>query len=108
MRVIWEEAKADERRASGMSAKGDQMREEDKRTTLVSSEREEEREGRVEPSESEDAHYFATKLREHGVNTHVRKSRGLDIDAACGQLRRQSALDATPVDADSKTGRESS
>jgi hypothetical protein len=29
MRVIWEEAKADERRASGMSAKGDQMREED-------------------------------------------------------------------------------
>jgi hypothetical protein len=39
-----------------MSAKGDQMREEDKRTTLVSSEREEEREGRVEPSESEDAH----------------------------------------------------
>ncbi len=31
---------------------------------------------------------FVERLRERGVNVHVRKSRGLDIDAACGQLRR--------------------
>jgi len=32
---------------------------------------------------------FQEILRESGVNTHVRKSRGGDIDAACGQLRRR-------------------
>jgi 23S rRNA (adenine2503-C2)-methyltransferase len=32
---------------------------------------------------------FVTELRAHGVNAHVRKSRGGDIDAACGQLRRR-------------------
>lgn len=37
---------------------------------------------------SSDAHYFAEILRGRGVNTHVRKSKGTDIDAACGQLRR--------------------
>lgn len=31
---------------------------------------------------------FARRLRDRGVNAHVRWSRGLDIDAACGQLRR--------------------
>ncbi|NLX20513.1 MAG: 23S rRNA (adenine(2503)-C(2))-methyltransferase RlmN [Phycisphaerae bacterium] len=31
---------------------------------------------------------FVERLRERGVNVHIRKSRGLDIDAACGQLRR--------------------
>lgn len=34
-------------------------------------------------------HAFVERLRQRGVNTHVRKSRGLDIDAACGQLRRR-------------------
>jgi len=29
---------------------------------------------------------FAEHLRRNGVNTHVRRSRGKDIDAACGQL----------------------
>jgi 23S rRNA (adenine2503-C2)-methyltransferase len=29
---------------------------------------------------------FATYLRKQGINTHVRRSRGKDIDAACGQL----------------------
>lgn len=29
---------------------------------------------------------FANYLRKHGVNTHIRRSRGKDIDAACGQL----------------------
>ena len=32
---------------------------------------------------------FQDVLRERGVNTHVRRSRGLDVDAACGQLRRR-------------------
>lgn len=31
---------------------------------------------------------FQKRLRQHGVNVHVRTSRGRDIDAACGQLRR--------------------
>jgi len=33
-------------------------------------------------------HKFVARLRSRGINAHVRKSRGLDIDAACGQLRR--------------------
>ena len=32
---------------------------------------------------------FQNILRHGGVNAHVRKSRGRDIDAACGQLRRK-------------------
>jgi 23S rRNA (adenine2503-C2)-methyltransferase len=32
---------------------------------------------------------FQKYLRENGVNSHIRISRGLDIDAACGQLRRK-------------------
>jgi 23S rRNA (adenine2503-C2)-methyltransferase len=32
---------------------------------------------------------FQEILRENHVNAHVRKSRGRDIDAACGQLRRK-------------------
>lgn len=36
---------------------------------------------------SEAAHAFQSALRSHGVNSHIRKSRGSDIDAACGQLR---------------------
>jgi len=31
---------------------------------------------------------FLAELRQRGVNAHLRASRGLDIDAACGQLRR--------------------
>ncbi len=38
---------------------------------------------------SESVVRFLSLLREQGVNTHVRRSRGLDIDAACGQLRRE-------------------
>lgn len=29
---------------------------------------------------------FATYLRKHGINVNIRRSRGKDIDAACGQL----------------------
>ena len=36
---------------------------------------------------------FQDILRRHGVNTHLRRSRGLDIDAACGQLRRSAMAD---------------
>jgi len=32
---------------------------------------------------------FYQVLRQVGINTHVRRSRGLDVDAACGQLRRR-------------------
>jgi 23S rRNA (adenine2503-C2)-methyltransferase len=38
---------------------------------------------------SETAHDFQRRLRERGVNAHVRSSRGADVDAACGQLRRR-------------------
>ncbi len=43
---------------------------------------------------SETAQAFQKMLRNRGVNSHIRKSRGLDIEAACGQLRRK-AMDAT-------------
>jgi 23S rRNA (adenine2503-C2)-methyltransferase len=38
---------------------------------------------------SHDVMRFQEILRASGVNAHVRKSRGRDIDAACGQLRRE-------------------
>jgi 23S rRNA (adenine2503-C2)-methyltransferase len=38
---------------------------------------------------SDDVMEFQQILRRGGVNAHVRKSRGRDIDAACGQLRRR-------------------
>lgn len=43
---------------------------------------------------SEATHAFVNHLRENGVNAHVRTSRGLDIDAACGQLRRREQQEA--------------
>lgn len=38
---------------------------------------------------SDDVVRFQEILRDGGVNAHVRRSRGRDIDAACGQLRRK-------------------
>jgi 23S rRNA (adenine2503-C2)-methyltransferase len=38
---------------------------------------------------SSDVLAFQQVLRDAGVNAHVRRSRGRDIDAACGQLRRR-------------------
>jgi 23S rRNA (adenine2503-C2)-methyltransferase len=38
---------------------------------------------------SESVIAFQEVLRKAGINAHVRKSRGRDIDAACGQLRRK-------------------
>jgi 23S rRNA (adenine2503-C2)-methyltransferase len=43
-----------------------------------------------EPSADETAEAFAGVLREAGMVAHFRRSRGPDIDAACGQLRRRS------------------
>ena len=40
---------------------------------------------------AETAYEFQRELRGHGVNAHLRTSRGQDIDAACGQLRRRTA-----------------
>jgi 23S rRNA (adenine2503-C2)-methyltransferase len=37
---------------------------------------------------SEATRAFQESLRQYGVNAHIRTSRGLDIEAACGQLRR--------------------
>ena len=44
---------------------------------------------------ADDVMRFQEILRANGVNAHVRKSRGRDIDAACGQLRRKQASVAT-------------
>jgi len=38
---------------------------------------------------------FLEILRMRGISTHLRRSRGRDIDGACGQLRRRMADDAT-------------
>jgi 23S rRNA (adenine2503-C2)-methyltransferase len=42
-----------------------------------------------EPSPDATAEAFAAVLRERRVVAHFRRSRGPDIDAACGQLRRR-------------------
>jgi 23S rRNA (adenine2503-C2)-methyltransferase len=34
---------------------------------------------------------FAARLSRRGVNVHIRRSRGLDVSAACGQLRQRAA-----------------
>jgi len=39
----------------------------------------------------ERVHDFQETLRERGINTHIRASRGRDIAAACGQLRHEQA-----------------
>ena len=38
---------------------------------------------------SDDVHRFQSILKDAGVNTHIRASRGRDIAAACGQLRHE-------------------
>lgn len=47
------------------------------------------REGRFIRSEGPDASAFAATLERAGVNATVRYSKGLDISAACGQLRER-------------------
>ncbi len=43
--------------------------------------------GDLRPVKAARMQAFARRLRTHGVEAVVRRSRGLDIDAACGQLR---------------------
>ena len=51
------------------------------------------------------AYEFQALLRRGGVNAHLRTSRGPDIAAACGQLRRRATETApTVADAESKDG----
>lgn len=52
---------------------------------------------------SEATGVFQRYLQEHGVNVHVRASRGLDIDAACGQLRRRESQETAEHEASSPT-----
>jgi 23S rRNA (adenine2503-C2)-methyltransferase len=44
------------------------------------------------PSSLEQTEAFLAELRTHGAVAHLRRARGPDIDAACGQLRRRAAL----------------
>lgn len=44
------------------------------------------------PSDDATAEAFAAILRARGLVAHFRRSRGPDIDAACGQLRRREAV----------------
>jgi 23S rRNA (adenine2503-C2)-methyltransferase len=41
----------------------------------------------LDPTPPERIRAFAARVRNQGVEATVRRSRGLDIDAACGQLR---------------------
>lgn len=47
-----------------------------------------------EPSDDATSDTFASILRGQGLVAHHRRSRGPDIDAACGQLRRRAAANA--------------
>lgn len=46
------------------------------------------------PSSLEKTEAFLAELRSHGTVTHLRRARGPDIDAACGQLRKREAQQA--------------
>lgn len=48
------------------------------------------------PSSPEHTEAFLAELRAHGAVAHLRRARGPDIDAACGQLRRRSGT-ASPL-----------
>jgi 23S rRNA (adenine2503-C2)-methyltransferase len=43
------------------------------------------------PSSLKQTEAFLTELRAHGTVAHLRRARGPDIDAACGQLRKREA-----------------
>jgi len=47
---------------------------------------------------TDDVLTFQQLLRDESINAHVRRSRGRDIDAACGQLRRKHQDPQEPLD----------
>jgi 23S rRNA (adenine2503-C2)-methyltransferase len=53
--------------------------------------------GNFTPSSPEQIHWFARRLRAAGVEVAIRKSRGMDIAAACGQLRVERSRRRPPV-----------
>lgn len=56
--------------------------------------------GEFAPTPATDIRRFAAELRRHGITVAVRKSRGLDIAAACGQLRAERLRRRPPVGAE--------
>ncbi len=56
--------------------------------------------GNFTPSSPEQIHWFARRLRAAGIEVAIRKSRGMDIAAACGQLRVERSRRRTPVGAE--------
>jgi 23S rRNA (adenine2503-C2)-methyltransferase len=56
--------------------------------------------GNFTPSPPTQIQWFARRLRAQGVEVAVRKSRGMDIAAACGQLRVERQRRRSPVAAD--------
>ena len=50
-----------------------------------------------QPSSDDTAEAFAHELRARKIVAHFRRSRGPDIDAACGQLRRRTELPESPL-----------
>ncbi len=50
------------------------------------------------PSSLEQTEAFLEELRSHGAVAHLRRARGPDIDAACGQLRRRAAESPAAVE----------
>jgi len=56
--------------------------------------------GDFTPSSPEQISWFARRLRAEGVEVAIRKSRGMDIAAACGQLRVERLRRRTPVGPD--------
>ncbi|MFL5487487.1 MAG: 23S rRNA (adenine(2503)-C(2))-methyltransferase RlmN [Gemmatimonadaceae bacterium] len=56
--------------------------------------------GDFKASSAQQIHWFARRLRAQSVEVAIRKSRGVDIAAACGQLRVERQRRRTPVGAD--------
>src|SRR5256885_11529949 len=56
--------------------------------------------GNFTPSSAEQIHWFARRLRAQGIEVAIRKSRGMDIAAACGQLRVERQRRRTPIGAE--------
>ena len=56
--------------------------------------------GNFTPTSPQRIQAFARDLRQRGVEVAIRKSRGMDIAAACGQLRVERQRRRPPISAD--------